>query len=206
MYNTTTQGRSYLDVAAQRVYDLENNPVGFLCVARDVTEAVLLHQRLEALSITDDLTGLFNQRRFFSALAGEIERSRRFNRTFSLCFFDLDGLKQYNDSRGHVRGDQALRETAALFRSLVRASVDMCFRYGGDEFTIMMPETTRHEARIVTERILRHLSSHFSDEITASVGIAEFSLAMEPEQLIEKADLAMYKAKSLGGNRIIVAE
>ena len=167
---------------------------------------MLLQQRLEAMSITDDLTGLFNQRRFFSALAGEIERSRRFNRTFSLCFLDLDGLKQYNDSRGHVRGDQALRETATLMRSLVRASVDMCFRYGGDEFTIMMPETTREEARIVTERILARLGQHFNGQITASIGITEFSPSTDAEQLIEKADLAMYRAKGQGGNRIVLAD
>ncbi len=206
LYHTTNAGQAYLDVAIQRVYNSDNDPVGFLCLVRDITETVLLHQRLEALSITDDLTGLFNQRRFFSALASEIERSRRFNRTFSLCFFDLDGLKQYNDSRGHVRGDQALRETATLIRSLVRASVDMCFRYGGDEFTIMMPETTCGEARIVTERILSHLSQHFSGQITASVGIAEFSPTTDAEQLIEKADLAMYRAKGQGGNRIFLAD
>jgi diguanylate cyclase (GGDEF)-like protein/PAS domain S-box-containing protein len=203
---TGSKRHCYLDVVLQRVYGTGNQPIGFLCIVRDVTETVLLHQRLEALSITDELTGLFNQRRFFASLAGEMERSRRFNRTFSLCFFDLDGLKEYNDTRGHVRGDQALRDTAMLIRGLVRASVDTCFRYGGDEFTIMMPETGRAEAQAVTERILGGLNEHFKGEITASVGIAEFSSSLEAEELIEKADVAMYRAKSQGGNRIVLAE
>jgi predicted signal transduction protein with EAL and GGDEF domain len=121
---TGSRCQRYLDVVLQRVFSTGNEPIGFLCIVRDVTEFVLLHQRLEALSITDELTGLFNQRRFFASLAGEMERSRRFSRTFSFCFFNLDGLKEYNDTRGHVRGDQALRETVTLIRGLVRASVD----------------------------------------------------------------------------------
>ncbi len=80
----------------------------------------------------------------------------------------------------------------------------MSFKYAA--FTVMMPETSRTEARLVTERILARLSQHFSGQITASIGIAEFSPCVDAEQLIEKADLAMYKAKSHGGNRIVVAE
>jgi diguanylate cyclase (GGDEF)-like protein/PAS domain S-box-containing protein len=206
LIQTAGKGHAYLDIMLQRVYSVDNHPIGFLCVCRDVTDTVLMQQRLEALSVTDDLTGLYNQRRFYAALASEIERSRRFNRTFSLCFIDLDGLKQYNDRRGHVRGDRALRETASLLRTLIRANVDSCFRYGGDEFTIIMPETTRIEAQAVIERILTRVSERFGGEITLSGGIVEFSPTMQPEELIEKADLAMYKAKSEGGNRVVLAD
>jgi diguanylate cyclase (GGDEF)-like protein/PAS domain S-box-containing protein len=206
LIQTAGKGHAYLDILLQRVYSVDNRPIGFLCVCRDVTDTVLMQQRLEALSVTDDLTGLYNQRRFYTVLASEIERSRRFNRTFSLCFIDLDGLKQFNDRRGHVRGDRALRETASLLRTLIRKNVDSCFRYGGDEFTIIMPETTRVEAQLVIERILARVSEQFGGEITLSGGIVEFSATMQPEVLIEKADLAMYRAKSEGGNRVLLAD
>lgn len=195
----------YIDATVQRVCNAEERPVGFLCIIRNVTQNVMLQRNLEELSITDELTGLYNQRHFFGMLAEERERSRRFHRTFSLCFFDLDGFKSFNDSQGHLRGDDALKEASELMRSLVRANVDTCFRYGGDEFTIIMPETTAQNALMVVERIRAGLCEHFQGDITASIGIAEFSSAMKPDELVYKADRAMYVAKSRGGNRIVLA-
>jgi diguanylate cyclase (GGDEF)-like protein len=195
----------YIDATVQRVCNAEGRPVGFLCIIRNVTQNVMLQRNLEELSITDELTGLYNQRHFFGVLAEERERSRRFHRTFSLCFFDLDGFKSFNDSQGHLRGDDALKEAAELMGSLVRANVDTCFRYGGDEFTIIMPETSQQNALIVVERIRAGLCEHFQGDITASIGIAEFSSAMKPDDLVDKADRAMYAAKSRGGNRIVLA-
>jgi len=197
---------SFLDVTIQRVFDPENRHIGFLCLARDVTENVLLEGRLEALSITDELTGLYNKRHFFAVLAGEIERSRRFKNKLSLCFFDLDGLKQYNDTRGHLSGDKALQETANLIQALVRANVDSCYRYGGDEFTIIMPGTSQFNAQLVVERIRTRLSENFRGMITASIGIAECSATGTAESLVDKADRAMYIAKARGGNRVYMAE
>jgi len=197
---------AFLDVTVQRALDPENHPIGFLCLARDVTENVHLQERLEALSITDELTGLYNKRHFFSVLATEIERSRRFHHQLSLCFFDLDGLKQYNDTRGHLSGDRALKETASLLQGLVRSNVDSCYRYGGDEFTIIMPATNRFNAQIVVERIRGKLSENFRSMITTSIGIAECSDLDTAENLVEKADRAMYIAKVRGGNRVFMAE
>ncbi len=202
----TAKGGSFLGVTMERVYDYEKQPIGFLCIARDVTESVLLQQKLEGLSTTDQLTGLYNQRSFFAAIIDEIERSRRFRRRLTLCFLDLDGFKKYNDTQGHLRGDQALKEAANLMRRLVRSSVDSCYRYGGDEFTIIMPETVKRNAYNVVERIRTQLKQHFQGEITASIGIAEFIDPMEPEELIEKSDRAMYTAKSQGGDCIVVSD
>ena len=196
----------YLNASLQRVFDPEKRPLGFLCIVQDVTENVLLEQRLEALSITDELTGLFNRRRFFTAISNEMERCHRFRRSISLCFFDLDRFKEFNDTHGHLKGDQALKEAAQMTLGLVRSSVDTCYRYGGDEFTIIMPETTIDKAHAVAERIREQLSRHFQSEITASIGIASSVEALEAEYLVEKADQAMYSAKSLGGNRTILAE
>ncbi len=197
---------AYLDVSLQRVCDPEKRTLGFLCVAQDVTENVMLERRLESLSITDELTGLYNRRRFFSALTMEMERCQRFQRSISLCFFDLDGFKEFNDTHGHIKGDQALKETGRLILGLVRANVDTCYRYGGDEFTIIMPETTMEKAHAIAERIREQVSRHFQSEITASIGIASSATALEAEYFLERADRAMYNAKSLGGNRTIVAD
>ncbi len=197
---------SLLDVTVQRVFDPEGRHIGFLCLARDVTENVLLEERLEALSITDELTRLYNKRHFFAILTGEIERTRRFKHKISLCFFDLDGLKQYNDTRGHLSGDKALEQTARLIQALVRSNVDSCYRYGGDEFTIIMPGTGKFNAQLVVERIRAKLSDNFQGMITASIGIAECSATDTAESLVDKADRAMYTAKARGGNRVHVAE
>ena len=202
----TADASSFLDVSVERVYDAEKRPIGFMCIAKDVSESALLQQKLEELSTTDELTGLFNQRRFFAAVAEEVERSLRYNRAFSLCFFDLDRFKQFNDTQGHLRGDQALRETAALMRKLVRASVDTCYRYGGDALTLLLPETVKSSAHVMAERVRTELSKHFQGRITASIGIAQFCPPMKPKELIEKADRAMYVAKSQGGNRVVLAD
>jgi diguanylate cyclase (GGDEF)-like protein/PAS domain S-box-containing protein len=196
------QLESFLDVALQRVFDAEKQPLGFLCMVRDVTENVRLERSLEALSITDDLTGLYNQRRFFTALEAELERSQRYGRRLSLLFFDLDGFKGFNDTLGHLRGDEVLQETGALVLSLVRANVDTCYRYGGDEFTVIMPETNLDAAQALAERLRAELFKSFGGMITASIGIAESSGAIRARDVVEKADRAMYAAKQRGGNAV----
>jgi diguanylate cyclase (GGDEF)-like protein/PAS domain S-box-containing protein len=197
----SSQGiESYLDVTMQEACDSQNRPFGLLFIVTDVTQSVLLQRRLEVLASTDDLTGLYNQRRFIADLMSEIERSRRFQRTCSLAFVDIDGLRRANDARGHRAGDQILREAASLLQVQTRANAGSSYRYGGDEFTILLPETTKQTAKLLLEQIREQLKEHFRGEITASIGIAEWTLSMEPENLIEAADRAMYSAKSHGGN------
>jgi diguanylate cyclase (GGDEF)-like protein/PAS domain S-box-containing protein len=193
---------SYLDVTVQRVSDAEGRALGFLCIARDVTENVKLNRTLETLSVTDELTGLFNQRRFFTALEAELGRARRYARRLSLLFIDLDGFKAFNDTRGHLAGDRVLLETGALLRSLVRASIDSCYRYGGDEFTVIMPETTSPSAQLCGDRIRLELARRFEGRITASIGIAESTDGIDARRLVEEADRAMYAAKQQGGDAV----
>ena len=201
----TEKGTSYLDVSFQRMIPIENNQVGFLCMATDVTANTLLEQKLQALSVTDELTGLFNRRHMTAVLSSEIKRSLRFQHTFSICFLDLDGFKKYNDTRGHLDGDKALVCIADLLRSNTRANVDTCFRFGGDELAILMPETSAQNAANGVEKILVLLCESFNGAITASVGIAEFNQTLQAESLIELADQAMYQAKANGGNQISIA-
>lgn len=198
---------AYLDVTFQRVHNHEKQHIGFLCVVRDVTEKLLLLQKLKELSITDDVTDLYNQRGFFRVLETEMRRSQKSHHSFSLCFLDLDCLKQFNDTYGHLAGSRALRETASLLRELVRAGMDTCCRYGGDEFAIIMPQTSKIEAQVAIERIRVKLSEHFQGKITASFGIADVSdNILEATELLARADRAMYRAKSRGKNCVVLSD
>ena len=198
---------AYLDVTFQRVHDSEKHHIGFLCVVRDVTEKVLLERRLEKLTITDDITGLFNQRGFFRMIEAEIRRSRKCHHSLSLCFLDLDGLKEFNDTYGHLCGSQVLRETADLLREMVRPPIDTCCRYGGDEFLIIMPQISKIEAQAPIERIRLKLSEHFQRKITASFGIADLTDdILKATELLARADRAMYRAKSQGKNCIVLSD
>ena len=195
----------FLDVTMQRVYDPGKRPIGFLCIAHDVTENVSLQKKLKDLTLTDELTGLFNQRSFFPTLAREIERARRIHTRLTLCLFDLDSFKKFNDTHGHLLGSQVLKETAELMRSNVRSSMDTCFRYGGDEFIVIMPDTSTSQAEIIAERLRAEVHDHFQGKISMSLGIAECLAGLDAQKLMIKADQAMYVAKQKGGNQVVVA-
>jgi two-component system, cell cycle response regulator len=164
----------------------------------------------EKLAQTDGLTELNNYRFFQQRLSIELNRAQRFNRSLSLIMLDLDDFKAYNDIYGHQSGDQALRQLASLLQRSSR-SYDLVARYGGDEFVIILPETSKNMAAEVAERIRcavenaaiesgePALDGHF----TASLGIASFPEdATEKNDLIRKADLALYQAKTCGRNRV----
>lgn len=196
----------FIDVTAERIYNERRDPLGFLCFVQDVTEKEILYQTLESLSITDELTGLYNQRHFFSKADSEIERARRYKKKLSICFFDLDGFKKFNDSHGHVLGDQVLRDTARMMIGTVRTNTDSCFRYGGDEFVILMPETDAQSAMTVAERLRIKLNEFFKGKISASIGIAEYQVTLNAQTLVDTADKAMYASKAAGGNSVVVAK
>jgi two-component system, cell cycle response regulator len=164
----------------------------------------------EKLSQTDGLTELNNYRFFQQRLSIELNRAQRFNRPLSLIMLDLDHFKTYNDVYGHPAGDQVLRRLARLLRHSSR-SYDLVARYGGDEFVIILPETSKKMATEVAERIRRAvekagIEGHQqapSGYFTASLGIASFPEdATEKGDLIHKADLALYQAKTCGRNSV----
>jgi len=160
-------------------------------------------QKIQELTITDDLTKLYNSRFLHSRLDYEVERARRFNYEISMIFLDLDYFKEVNDVHGHLSGSKLLREVAGLLASMLR-TVDMACRYGGDEFIILMPGTSKKNAALVAEKLRASIKekAFLADEginirLTASFGVASFPQdANSKEELIHKADHAMYDAKN----------
>ena len=164
--------------------------------------------RVLELSQSDPLTGLYNRGQLFPKLEQEVQRTRRSGRGFCLLMVDLDGLKAINDSMGHLRGDEVLRAVGRVIAGSIRG-VDAAYRYGGDEFLILLPETEFVGAYVVAEKIREGVeeigTSLASDEATTSVSIGLVSHPEDgwsTEELMIAADRAMYQAKSLGKNQI----
>jgi diguanylate cyclase (GGDEF)-like protein len=175
-------------------------------------ENALIVERAEELSVTDDLTRLYNSRYLNLSLRRETKRAVRTNRALSLLFIDLDGFKAVNDTYGHMYGSRALVEAAAVIRSSARET-DVVARFGGDEFAVILPETARDGAIMVAERIRDRIAAHsfltadlLDVRLTASVGIATLpDVAASAEELMQAADKAMYKVKVSGKNGIHLA-
>jgi diguanylate cyclase (GGDEF)-like protein len=188
-------------------------------------ELVLLHQyldyreliafanrnaRLESLAAADPVTGLPNHRTVVLAFDVECERARRYQRHCTALFLDLDHFKALNDSYGHPAGDAALREFAAVVRTVLRG-VDILGRWGGEEFIAMLPETDPDAALAVAERVRAAVAAHTfwsagGAHLTCSIGVATYpNDAENRDELIEMADRAMYSAKRLGRNQVRTA-
>ena len=175
-------------------------------------DSALRLKRAEALSVTDDLTRLYNSRYLNSMLRRETKRASRSGRPLSLLFIDLDGFKGINDVHGHLSGSRALVEAAAVIRSCARET-DMVARFGGDEFAVVLPDTGGEGAFAVGERVRDRIAAHkflagdgLDIHLTASVGLATLpDAAASAEELIEAADKAMYGVKDSGKNGIQAA-
>ena len=169
-------------------------------------------QRAEALSVTDDLTSLYNSRYLAQVLRREAKRASRSGRPLSLLFVDLDGFKAINDTHGHLFGSRALVEAAAIMRGTARET-DVVARFGGDEFALVLPDTGSEGASSVGARIRERVAAHqflqaygLEIRLTVSVGVATLpDVAASVESLIQAADKAMYRVKEHGKNGIFVA-
>jgi diguanylate cyclase (GGDEF)-like protein len=174
-------------------------------------ENLRLAENVERLAVTDDLTQVYNYRFLKAALRREIKRAGRFRQNLSLVMIDVDNLKSYNDRHGHMRGSHLLKEIAGLLAAEVR-SFDLVAKYGGDEFTLILPQTEREGAMIVGERVRVGVESHTfplaaQGSITVSLGIAVFPEdAGDASGLIQASDRALYQAKQQGRNRVKTIE
>ncbi|MBN2168248.1 MAG: GGDEF domain-containing protein [Actinobacteria bacterium] len=171
-----------------------------------------LFDQLNKMAITDPLTGLYNMRRLNRDLGREIQRSGLYHRPFSIIMSDIDHFKNLNDTYGHQAGDEIIRAVAQALKKSTR-DVDLVYRYGGDEFTILMPETDGEQAVEAAERYLQKISNlevtidSYSKPVavTISIGLVSFTReTFEPEELIAQADRALYIAKATGRNKVIV--
>lgn len=167
---------------------------------------------LRQLSISDDVTGLFNSRYLYQVLDTEIRRSERFGYSFSFLFLDLDHFKWVNDRHGHLVGSRLLRDFGELLQAQVRR-IDWVFRYGGDEFAILLPQTGKANAKVVALRLLETIRAHRYPNpqnvplgITASIGLAAFpDDATQSAQIVRRADELMYQVKNTSRDDLAVA-
>ncbi|GEM_PF-1155336 len=186
-----------------------------------------MYAEIEKLSVTDPLTGLYNYRYFYQRLGAELARAQRYQRPLSLVMIDLDDFKKVNDSCGHLFGDRVLREAAQAIRGNIRrfdepavmkgSEIDIVSRYGGEEFIIIQPDTGLEGALVCAERLRAVLSERLSRQlgmplaasgparITGSFGVAAYRSGEDVEALIRRTDMAMYRAKESGKNRVMAA-
>ncbi len=167
---------------------------------------------MEKLAITDDLTGLYNRRYFFSVYTAEWSRQKRYQNSLAIILFDIDDFKNFNDTFGHSIGDQILVKVAETIQDLIRET-DTLARYGGEEFIVLMPETDLDDAVDAASRISRKISeiafnypSCGEIQVKISGGAScktPDSGALNPDSLIQQADMALYKAKNQGKNRVL---
>jgi len=208
------------EMMKQGAYDYISKPFNLdklKIIVNRATEMQILHAEREIykeLAIKDGLTGIYNHRYFQEVLPREINRALRYSHHLSLMMIDIDDFKTYNDTNGHLAGDQVLKQIASLMIKSIR-KVDFPFRYGGEEFAILLPETGKEEASIVAKHIksvevhtkFKHARVFSRGRLTVSIGLAVYpDDAQTAKKLISKADQALYHAKRLGKNTICIFE
>jgi len=162
-----------------------------------------LEEEVRRLSITDDLTGLYNHRHFFKTLEAELARLKRQKTSLSLMMFDLDNFKSYNDLYGHLEGDKVLKKIGEIVSHSIRYNVDSGYRYGGDEFAVLLIGASVDQAIAIAERIRSFIEqAEFRKKTTVSIGLSEYRDPLDLEGFVKSADDAMYIAKHSGGNRL----
>ncbi len=211
------QGILHLDSPMKDAFEAED--IHFVRrLAEEISIAVersWLHTQVKFLSVKDGLTGCYNRRKLDQDLNAEIARARRYERALSLLMIDIDRFKDYNDVHGHVRGDELLRKMVSLFMRNVRAS-DNVYRYGGEEFVVLLPETSKERAILVARKLQKLVAAErFEGEqekrsdhsATVSIGVASFPWdGNSKEELLTSADSELYRAKRSGRNTVCAVD
>lgn len=204
----------YQNCTLMPITDTRDNITHICLIIYDVTEIAAnklqlqrANSKLHIISQTDGLTGLLNRKHWEEGLLHEFKRFQRYQHTCSLLMFDIDHFKRINDTYGHPAGDEVIRQTAAALKDCVR-DIDICGRYGGEEFTVILVDTNAEGATVVAERLRKTIESNtvYYDEhvinYTISLGIAEISDGIKnPVEWIDSADRGLYRAKRAGRNQ-----
>jgi diguanylate cyclase (GGDEF)-like protein len=162
-------------------------------------------KKLLSLSWTDHLTGLYNQRFLYENLEREIRRKSRTSKDLTVVLLDLDNFKGFNDTYGDLKGDDVLVDIANIIQTSIRKGVDSAYRYAGDEFMLILPETDLDEAAQTLDRILEKLIWRIEEKLTFSVGLALLGNCNQASDLVRCADDAMQRAKDVGGDTMVKA-
>jgi diguanylate cyclase (GGDEF)-like protein/PAS domain S-box-containing protein len=206
---------TFAEISGFPLQNQKGEIIGFRGIGRDVTERKQMEEalsdsekRFRELSIVDELTQLFNSRHFYFQLKIELDRSNRYEQPLTLLLLDLDNFKAFNDTYGHVEGDQVLRRLGQMLKRCMR-NTDFAYRYGGEEFTILLPMTTSANGTVIAERIRAELKKEsFSPEagkdvhMTVSIGLAQFKLQEDMKDFVHRVDQLMYQAKKNGKDRV----
>lgn len=188
--------------------------IGLVVTAKDITEKKKLenelvkkNEMLSKLAITDGLTELFNVRHFYEQIARELSRLKRNpQRKLSLMLIDIDHFKELNDTEGHQVGDQVLKSLGQVIKVCIRKDVDAGFRYGGDEFAVILPDTDKHQAKVAAERISKQFGAFKFGRVSLSIGIAEATAGEDEKSIVKRTDEALYRSKREGRARITLEE
>lgn len=201
----------FLNIYAARILDQQGQEIGSAALIRDITDEKQLEEKLRNLSYTDELTQLYNRRRLEEILSRELHLSQRHRHPVSVILFDVDHFKRFNDTFGHDMGDRVLQVIGRACKTHFRATDYSC-RYGGEEFTIILPSTSVHGGRLAAENLRREVEALVIDgqKVTISLGVASYpgcgGEAPTTEMLLKAADQALYSAKHGGRNQVMVAQ
>ncbi|MDD4997461.1 MAG: diguanylate cyclase [Syntrophales bacterium] len=205
----------YVEISVFLVRDSSGQPAGFRGIIRDISVRKRMEeelkesvQRYRQLSIIDDLTQLYNSRYFYNQLQKEIDRVDRYGHPLILLLLDLDDFKQFNDLYGHIEGDKALLRFGQVLKGCLRQT-DSAYRYGGEEFTVIMPVTSIEAGAIAAERVRSKLKEEIFSPVpgkqaclTVSIGLAQYRSREDIKAFVNRVDRLMYEAKKNGKDRI----
>lgn len=210
----TKDGRIILlNLSMSEMKNNNNQIIGLVATAKDITEKKKLemelvkkNELLGKLAVTDGLTDLYNSRHFFDQIKRELSRyNRNPERGLAIVLMDIDHFKELNDTEGHQVGDQVLRALGQVIKVCIRKDIDTGYRYGGDEFIVLLPDTDKHKARHVADRIQKQFGAFKFGNTSLSIGITEARAGEDEKPLIRRADQAMYASKKGGRSRVTVA-
>jgi diguanylate cyclase (GGDEF)-like protein len=163
-----------------------------------------MNEELLKLSINDDLTGLYNRRHFYNKLKEEMMRARRQRHSLFLIMFDVDNFKSFNDNYGHIEGDKVLKNVGQAIQGSIRKNVDAGFRYGGDEFTVIIPEANRSQTLDISKRMRQSCKDFSPNPINISLGFSELEDDYDVEAFVGSADQAMFAAKTSKADKPVI--